>query len=220
MTQISSCKFSLARLAAVALMSLGPLVCRAQSFSADVVYLTGVAKPGASPAAATSTPHGPSKLYVSKDRMRLETRGTSGTILLVNGGEGTAFAVFPAQKAYQPLVGGPSEYLRVGNPDDACADWQRVMTQKVACEKSGVEEVAGRSTVKYVGKNAAGTAVAAVWIDSALRFAIKWQSAGASAELRDIKVAEQADDLFTVPSGYGLMTPLKAKSKGFVQKSR
>src|SRR5258706_3207693 len=163
MTQISSCKFSLARLAAVALMSLGPLVCRAQSFSADVVYLTGVAKPGASPAAATSTPHGPSKLYVSKDRMRLETRGTSGTILLVNGGEGTAFAVVPAQKAYQPLVGGPSEYLRVGNPDDACADWQRVVTQKVASDNAAVEEVAGRSTGKYVRQNAAGAAGPAPW---------------------------------------------------------
>jgi hypothetical protein len=114
----------LANAAAACLLGLSPLVCHAQSFSADVVYLASAVKPGAPPAAAAGTPHVPSKLYVSKDRLRLETNGLTGTILLVNGGEGSAIAVFPGQKAYQPLVGAPSEYFWVDNAEEACADWQ------------------------------------------------------------------------------------------------
>jgi len=219
MTLISRLKLDLARLAAVGLLGLAPLAAHAQSFSADVMYSAGLARPGAPSAPAARTPREPSKLYVSKDRLRLEMNGITGTVLLVNGGEGTAFAVFPSRKAYQPLVGPPSEYFWVENAADACSSWQKVMTQRITCEKAGAEEVAGRQTVKYVGKNAAGAPIAAVWIDSALKFSIKWQNVDAGAELRDIKLAQQAEELFSVPSEYSLLTPLKSKTKGFGQKS-
>lgn len=208
-------KLKASGLAATFLLGLIPAVCHAQDFSADVVYLA-ISKPGASP----TGPRNPSKLYVSKDKMRLETHGLTDTILLVNRGDHTAVALFPARKAYQPLATGPSEYFRVDNADDACPDWQKAADQKIVCEKVGHEVVGGRDAVKYQNKGASETATAAVWIDSSLKFVVKWEGAGAAAELRDIKEAQQAADLFDVPSGYETLKPQKGKSKGFSQQSR
>src|ERR1700675_1626614 len=111
-------------LAAMFLLAPIPMVCHAQDFSADVVYVASV-KPGAPSDGAESSPHQSSRLYVSKDQLRLETRGQTGTVLLVNEAEHTAFALFAGQKAYQPLVNGLSEYFRAKSAEDACPDWQQ-----------------------------------------------------------------------------------------------
>jgi hypothetical protein len=210
-------KLKATSLAATFLLGLIPAVCRAQDFSADVVYLATSKPDSPSPGASTQQS---SKLYVSKDKMRLETRGFTDTILLVNGGEHTAVALFPAKKAYQPLAGGPSEYFRVKNVDDACPDWQKAATQKIVCEKVGHEMVDGRQAVKYQNKEASDAAPAAVWIDSALKFVVKWQGAGTGAELHNIKEGQQAADLFTVPSDYKAVKPQKGTSKGFSPRPR
>jgi hypothetical protein len=212
-------KLNAISLAATFLLGLISVACHAQDFSADVVYL-GNGQPDARSAGTGTSPHRSSKLYVSKDKMRLETRGFNDTILLVNRGEHTNFALFPARKAYQPLATGPSEYFRVENADDACPDWQKASDQKIACEKVGHEVVDGRQAVKYQNKGASNAATTAVWIDLALKFVVKWEGAGTGAELRNIKEAEQAAELFAVPSGYDLLKPQKATSKGFPQRSR
>src|SRR5882762_271725 len=196
------------RLAAMFLLAPIPLMCHAQDFSADVVYVASV-KPGAPGKAAESSPHQSSRLYVSEDQLRLETRGLTGTVLLVNEAEHTAFALFAGQKAYQPLANGPSEYFRAESAEDACPDWQKASDQKIVCEKVGPELVAGRRTVKYQNKGASKAATAAVWVDVALKFVVKWQGAGTGAELRNIKEAQQAADLFAVPSDYEILKPQK-----------
>ncbi len=215
MIQKSSFKLTAVGLLPIILLGLHPLVCRAQEFSADVVYLAGAAKPGVPATAAAGSLHEPSRLYASKDQLRLETRGLTGTILLANRGEHTSFALFPSEKAYQPLVSGPSQYFGVENAEDACSEWQKVATQKISCEKVGPEAVAGRQAVKYQSKAAPGVSAASVWIDSGLKYVVKWESAGASAELRNIKEGPQASDLFTVPAAYLLLAPRKGKAKGF-----
>ena len=204
-------RFKTTSLAATFLLGLIPAVCPAQDFSADIVYLG---------AGAGISSHPSSRLYVSRDKMRLETRGLNETILLVNAEEHTAVTVFPARKAYQPLATGPSEYFRVENADDACPDWQKVSEQKIVCEKVGHELVGGRQTVKYQNKVASDAATTAVWIDLALKFVVKWEGAGTAAELRNIKEAQQAADLFAVPSSYKSLKPQKGTSKGFSQRSR
>lgn len=206
-------------LAATFLLGMIPAICQAQDFSADVVYLA-VIKPDAPSAGTGTSSHPPSKLYVSKDKMRLETRGLADTILLVNGGEHTAVALFPARKAYQPLATGPSEYFQVENPDDACPDWQKAANHKIVCEKMGHDVVDGRPAVKYENKGASDAVTAAVWIDLALKFVVKWEGASVRAELRNIQEAQQAADLFGVPSGYKVLKPQKATPKGFSQRSR
>lgn len=205
------------RLAAVFLLALIPLAGQAQDFSADVEYVAAD-QPG-SPSKGTA-PHPSSKLYVSKDKMRLETRGLTGTILLVNAGEYAAVVLYPAKKAYQPLPAGPSQYFRVGNAEDACADWQKAAGQKIVCEKAGHEAVNGRQTVKYRNKGTSETATTAVWVDLALKFVVKWEGADTGAELRNTKEGQQVADLFVVPSDYKLLKQQKARPKGFSQQSR
>jgi hypothetical protein len=177
-----------------------------QEFSADVVYLE--------PNGSVSASHPTSKLYVSKDKFRLETNGFTGTILLVDRADQANYVLQPKKKVYQPLASGPSEYFRVGNPDDACASWQSASAHKIVCEKVDTEMINGRETVKYQNKGASEAATAAVWVDKTLKFVVKWQAADTAAELRNIKEEKQAEALFSVPSDYKTATPQKG-SKGF-----
>ncbi len=177
-----------------------------QEFSADVVYVDSNGKASAS--------HPASKIYVNKDKFRLETNGFTGTVLLVDREDQNNFVLQPKRKTYQPLGAGPSEYFRVENPDDACVTWQHAADQKIVCEKVDTELVNGRESVKYRNKTVTETATSAVWIDKALKFVIKWQSADTAAELRNIKEEKQAAELFNVPPDYKAASPQKG-SKGF-----
>ncbi len=206
---------SVTRFAVILAVSLIPALARAQDFSADVVYL-----PAAGSAALSSgtdgSGHNPSKLYVSNGKMRLETHGLIGTILLVNRDEESAYAVFPSRKEYEPLARGLSEYFPVKDVENACPDWQEAAGQEISCEKVGDEVIAGRQTVKYKNKNATDFATSAVWIDSALKFVVKWEGANTGAELRTIQEGQQAATLFSLPSDYSTVQPRKsANNKGF-----
>ena len=207
-------KRKIASIAARLILGLAPAVCVAQDFSADVVYF-----PAGNPDKASGgneTPvHNPSRLYVSEDNMRLETRGLSGAVLVVKGGEQAAYALFPAKKEYEPLAGGLPEYFRVTEVENACADWQRAAAQKIDCEKVGHEVVDGRQAVKYRNKRASDAAISAVWIDVRLKFVVKWEGTITGVELRNIQEAQQAADLFTLPSDYEVPKPRKGTNKGF-----
>lgn len=203
-------------LIAILLFALIATSSRAQEFSADVVYFDANAKPQSDASAGAS--HPPSKLYVSGDKIRLETNGLTGVVLLTDRHEHTAVALQPRKKSIEPLGSGPSQYFRVENPDDACQTWQSIADQKVVCEKAGPETVNGRETIKYDNKRVSENAVNTVWIDKTLKFVIKWQSAGVGAELRNIKEEKLSADLFDVPSSYKLATPQKGSSKGFSHK--
>lgn len=191
-----------------------PAAFAAQDFSADVIYRPS-GKPEAGANGAELPSHAPSKLYVSKDKLRLETRGSLGTILLVNGDEQTTYALFPAKKEYQPIEGGLSEYFRVKDAENACSDWQNATAQKIDCKKVGHELVDGRQTVKYRNTGASDAAISAVWIDVGLKFVVKWEAAATGVELRHVQQGEQAADLFTVPADFEGPKPRKGTSKGF-----
>jgi hypothetical protein len=208
---------SLRILTAVLFLGLISTIAQAQEFSADIEYLDGSSL-NAPANGSASTPRPSSRLYVSGDKIRLETNGVTGTVLLADRTEHTAVALQPKKKAYQPLASGPSEYFRVDNVDDACPNWGSVADQKIVCEKVGPEVVNGRETVKYQNKGASESAPTVVWVDKALKFVIKWQAAGAGADLRNIKEEQQAAGLFAVPSDYKMAAPQKAASKGFSHK--
>jgi hypothetical protein len=193
-----------------------PVVCPAQDFSADVVYLAG--KSGTS--SQGSADHSRSKIYASDGKMRLETHGAAGSILLVDEGEQTAYILYPAKREYEPLVGRVSEYFRVKDVDNACPDWQNSADEKITCEKVTHEVVDGRKTVMYVNKTASDVSATAVWIDVNLKFVIKWESAGLGGELHNIQEAQQTAELFTVPEDYEVPQPRKRNSKGFSKQLR
>ena len=189
------------------LVCLGSALCHAQDFSANVVYFEVPRIAGA------KSPQAPSKLYVSKDKIRLQTYGFTDAILLVNGAEHSTVALYPSRKIYQQLAGS-SQYFRVENANDACADWQKATDQKIACEKAGEEEVNSRHTVKYLNKDAKGGSTSAVWVDADLKFVVKWETATTGAELRGIKEEKLSSEMFIVPDEYKLMMPQKGSSKG------
>ena len=206
---------SATRFAVILAMSLIPALGRAQDFSADVVYLPRAGS-AALPSGTDGSGHNPSKLYVSNGKMRLETHGLISTILLVNRDGESAYAVFPARKEYEPLAAGLSEYFPVKDVENACPDWQKAAGQQISCEKVGYEVIAGRQTVKYKNKNASDFATSAVWIDSVLKFVVKWEGASTSAELRNLQEGQQEANLFTLPSGFSTVQPRKSgNKKGF-----
>jgi hypothetical protein len=226
-------------LAAIVLTSI-PVPGRAQDFSADVIYVVPSSSAPATapaakaaivkaapatkaalatkavPAAVPPALHSPSRLYVSKNKIRLETLGITGTVLIVNWEEHSVIALFPPKKEYQPLSSGPPQYFHVEDPENACPDWQKVSERKLDCEKVGHEVVDGRDTVKYKNKAATPAApLAAVWIDPTLNFVAKWEDSGAAAELRNINKQEKLSSaLFEVPKGYEQMRPKKKAPKG------
>ncbi len=191
-----------------------PVAFAAQDFSADVIY-SASEKTASDAAGVGNSIHASSKLYVSKDKMRLETRGSMGTILLVNGDEQMTYALLPSKKEYEPVAAGLSEYFRVKDAENACSDWQNAAVQKIDCEKVGHEVVDGRPTVKYRNKGASDAAISAVWIDVEVKFVVKWQGAGTGVELRNIQEGQQAADLFTLPADYEITKPRKGTNKGF-----
>jgi len=202
-------------LLAASLLSIIPAA-GAQEFSADVVYTAVKTKSPASATGATSD-HS-AELYVQKDRMRLETRGLAGTVLLIDESEHTALALYPSKRAYQTVGSAPSEFFSVQDPENACPDWAKVSAQKIACEKVGRETVDGRQAVKYKNKEAKAHSATTVWIDSGLKFVIKFEAPTTAAELRNIKEGPQPADLFTVPAGFSILQPRRAATKGFTKR--
>ena len=206
-------KVSAACFQVIMLFGIAHCVCSAQDFSADVVLLDAKANAGSQNAETLA--HDPSRLFVSDHKIRLEMGGPAGTVLLVNAAEGTAFAMFPAKKEYEPLSAGLSEYFRVSDAEDACPDWQKASAQKIDCEKLGHEVVNGRNTVTYRNKSASDVAISTVWIDSDLKFVVRWVGGGTGAELRHIQAGKQAADLFALAPEYDIAKPKKGANKGF-----
>lgn len=209
-------KLSAAFHSAILLLGVATAVCSAQDFSADVLFIDGKFNSGS--LKSITSAHNPARLFVSNDKMRLEMGGLTGTVLVANAAEQTAFALFPSKKEYEPLTGGLSEYFRVNDPEDACADWQTASVQKVDCEKVGHEVMDGRQTVKYRNRAPSDVAISAVWIDVGMKFVVKWEGASTGAELRNIRDGKQAADLFTLPSDFEIPKPRKGTNKGFSHK--
>ena len=55
--------------------------------------------------------------------------------------------------------------------------------------------------MKYEGTNSKGDS-GTVWLDSKLRFPVKWQEKSGGFELRNIQEGTQPASLFEVPAGY------------------
>jgi hypothetical protein len=200
-----------ASLAATVLLGLFAVACRSQDFSAEVAYDLPTASDASSHAAAPTTTTS-SKLYLSKEKMRLDSAGVRHTVLLIDFASHESTAIFPEQKAYQVLAAGPPQYFRVTDADNACPDWRKAVGRDIACERLGDETVAGRKTVKYLNRSVGpGGSATSVWIDRTLKFVVKWRDADGGAELHNIHEGPQAADLFVVPPGY---EALKAQKPG------
>lgn len=199
-------KYSATNTLAAVLLALMTVVCQAQDFSADVVYKSAPATQESSSGAAATALSPTSRIFVSKTNMRLESRGMTDVVMLVNAVDRTSVVLYPAQKTYQTIGSRPSQYFRSTDVENACADWQKAADKQLKCEKVGENLVGGRKTIKYKNSLADGSAEY-VWIDAKLSYVIKWDMGDAAAELQNIKEGPQSADLFEIPKSYGVTVP-------------
>jgi len=171
-----------------------------EDFSAKAVNLQG------------KDPNSQAKIYVTKDKMRIESgqpNGHAGAVI-VNFSTQTSTILMPERKMYMQFAQGQGPgassmkgMFRIGNADDACGDWRTITRAKpnATCHKIGSDTVNGRSAVKYEATSDNGK-TGNFWIDPKLHFPIKWQDSERGGELQDIKEGSQPASLFEIPSDY------------------
>jgi hypothetical protein len=140
--------------------------------------------------------------------MRLELRGMIDLVMLINTANHTSVVLYPEQKTCREIGSRPLQYFRSADVENACADWQEAAGKQLKCEKVGDDMVGGRKTIKYKNPLADGSAEY-VWIDSELRYVIKWDLGQSAAELHDVKEGPQSADLFEIPKSYDVAKPAK-----------
>lgn len=156
----------------------------------------------------------PAKIYVTKDKMRVESAGRNGRsgAVLIDFANQTTNILMPEQSMYMefPAGKGPgtqrfASFFRPSDVENACGDWQKLATTKGGeCHKVGNETVSGRNTVKYAAKSASGDA-STIWLDPKIAFPVKWEGKGGGGELQNIQVGSQSSSLFEIPAGYRKM---------------
>jgi len=178
---------------------------QAQQFSADLV--------------STGT-HGRAvvargKLYVSTDKVRIETPELPDGFLLVD--RDSAHFVRPAARLFMDAKQSSrlTQVLVAVDPDDPCARWQAMATIAGAadrggqwrCNRIGPDTVADRATIKYEATSPRHQA-STVWIDPTLRFPVRLLTEGAAGiELSNIREAPQPGHLFEIPVTYRKFDP-------------
>lgn len=185
----------------IALMGMAGAALAQTEFSADVVD-------------STSQKHGrgPTKVYFGKDKIRFDAHDSDdprgGGTVIFDLSKQSWVVVMEKQHMYMEMPESTMEgrgmfkFFETGNVENACADWLKLAENKNGtCKKDGNETVNGRNTVKYEGTNDKGEA-SAVWLDSKLRFPVKWQSKDNGGELQNIKEGSQPASLFEIPAGY------------------
>ncbi len=185
----------------VALLLAASFAFAQSEFSAEIVNQSGKANRGAT------------KVYFGKDRMRFDAADMKeqGGAVIVDFASENYIVVMAKQHMYMEMPAQAMEnrgmfaFFRSGDVENACPDWVKLSQNKGgSCHKVGNETMNGRSTVKYEGTNSKGES-STVWLDSKVRFPIKWQDKDGGGELRNIQEGPQPASLFQVPAGYTKM---------------
>jgi hypothetical protein len=176
-----------------------------QEFSADWIS-TGLQSD------ETSTP---GRIYVGKDKIRLEPKegggmAAMGGVMIVDLSTQTSVVLLPQRHVYIETMPArvaqrTFSFFRPADIEDACPDWQKLARKPGgSCHKVGHEMVNGRDALKYEGTSAEGE-TAEVWLDTKLRFAVRYKGKKSSGELRNIQEGSQPGSLFEIPADYQKM---------------
>jgi hypothetical protein len=160
----------------------------------------------------TSTP---GKIYVGKDKIRLEPKDSGGMsamdgVMIVDLSTQTSVILLPQRHVYIESMPGQVlqrsfSFFRPAAIEDACPDWQKQARKPGgSCHKVGHEMVNGRDAVKYEGTSAEGE-TGAVWLDTKLRFVVQCKGKNSGDELRNIQEGSQPGSLFEIPADYQKM---------------
>ena len=182
----------------VALLILANFAFAQTEFSADVVNNERGDK-------------GPTKVYFGKDKMRFDAKDDSeargGGAVIFDLSKESWTVLMAKQHVYMEMPSkmmenrGMFAFFKSGDVENACSDWLKLERNKGGtCHKVGSETVNGRNTVKYEGTNSSGE-TSSVWLDSKLRFPVKWQGKNNGGEMRNIQEGPQPASLFEIPAG-------------------
>lgn len=151
-----------------------------------------------------------SKLYVSGDAMREETTVQGQTRIRIHDkSSNTMWLLNPDKKEYVEFSAGQAQAQGAPDGEPPLPDEPNSPCQQAAsgltCTKLGVEEVNGRSAVKwrFTASRDQQQAQWTEWFDQDLRIPIRGEGPqGMVRELQDIQVGPQPDHLFEVPADY------------------
>lgn len=148
-------------------------------------------------------------IHVSGNKVRAETNGPAGTVMVVDVAANTAILLLPQEKTFVDMrrLGHMNQAFMPVDVDDPCHTWQARGAADGddthwTCRRVGTETVGGRETIKYAASSSKGDD-GFVWIDPRLKFMVRSvNAAGHGMELRDIREAPQPPSLFEIPAGY------------------
>jgi hypothetical protein len=181
----------------------------AAQFSADIVSVNANGEPAAQPG----------RLYVSDDKVRIETPDVAGGYFVVDETSNAAFFVRPAKEIFMEARQSSllTQILISVDPADPCRKWQAMAVSAGAaaaahggqwrCEQIGEEIIDGRKTIGYsmaspMKKQGAG------WIDLELKILLRTKTeGGASIELKNIQEGPQPASLFEIPASFQKFDP-------------
>jgi hypothetical protein len=150
----------------------------------------------------SSGQEGTNKIFVSRDKIRMEMRSPKGEgsmVMIFRKDKKVAWTLFPEEKFYF------ENKLDEAKLQKAFGEIQ----DDVKKEELGIETVSGlkcrkmrvETTSSFMGRQIKTTST--VWVSDRLDFPVKIQSEeGGVVEMRDIKSGRQPSDLFEIPAGY------------------
>lgn len=181
-----------------------PKAALAEDFSADVISQT-----------KAGTVSG--KMYMSKDRVRMEM---PGAVTITKMDDMTAFILMPEQKVYMEQKIDPS--LIASTSSKLPGETERTFVAD--------EVLNGRNTKKYhvSYKSQAGDVTVFQWIDPNISMPVKTADVNGrwSMEFSNIITGPQGDSLFEIPEGYAKFTMpnmgdmMKAAQEAVVDKNQ
>lgn len=157
------------------------------------------------------------KLYVSDEKVRLETPEAANGFFVLDSGRGTAFFVRPLKNVFMDAMQSSSltQILVPVDPDDPCKIWQTMAVNagisenegQWRCDPIGGDSIDGRKTIIYSALSARQKQ-SVEWIDPQLKFLIKSRAGdGTVIELKNIQEGPQALDLFEIPANFSKFDP-------------
>ncbi len=179
----------------------------AQTFAADLVMTNAGGK----------TADKPGRVYVSRDKVRIETPDFADNFFVIDGERGAAWFVRPKQwvfmdaKQSSPLT----QVFVTVDPADPCRQWDAMETiagvagaGRWECSRIGADALDGRDVVKYRVVSRAGR-VSYRWVDPQRAFPVRFEGEdGSSVAVAHISEAPQPASLFAIPAAYQKFDPL------------
>jgi hypothetical protein len=193
--------------AAFALVAAVGAPANAQQFSADIVRTKASAQPTAIAG----------KLYVSGNKVRIETSDVSDGFFLIDASVPVSYLVRPSQHVFMDSRQSSqlTQLLVPVDLDDPCRQWQAmsgiaaVEGQSGAweCQNLGHKTVGKLDAIEYQASwPNSGTMHA--WINPQLKWPVRLIMAdGTTMELRNIQEQPQPANLFQIPPGYRKFDP-------------